>query len=442
MTTDELVDSLSAVLKSSSSEEIQAYCESRREAPTRFANNHVTFEAETEQTEVTFRSYRGKRIGTAKVNNLDREALKDAVRRADAAAASVPEYDDVVQPLGPQEMPASAPVPLLEEDFAPETRGRIVELACNRGRREKMDCAGYVAIAREARTIVTSRGLSAHDETNVIDCSLTARTQDGKGSGWSGAWGPHIRDIDANALVGRAIDLAQKSAGAEAIEPGEYPVVLSPIVTEYFLYNWGHHLDAQMIHQGLSSLAGDKKDEAGLHKPRIGEQVMNPVVTLRRQIDHPLIRAFAFDRDGVPSRPMTYVDRGVLRDICYTLPYAIQRAQAPTGEIALLMEGGTKTVEELIASVDHGVFVNRVWYVRWVDPKELVVTGLTRDGTFWIEDGEIRRPIKNLRFNQSLVKLFSEVTELGQTTRYWVWPYATPAMTAPSFHFTSSTDSV
>ena len=170
---------------------------------------------------------------------------------------------------------------------------------------------------------------------------------------------------------------------------------------------------------------------------------MSPGITVRRQIDHPLVRAFAFDGDGVPSRPITYVENGVLRNVHYTLPYAIQRGEAPTGEKdVLLMEGGKKTVEQLISSTDHGVFVNRAWYVRWVDPKELVVTGLTRDGTFWIEDGEIKRPIKNLRFNESLVKLFSEVKEIGETTRYWVWPYVSPAMSAPSFNFTSSTDSI
>ena len=442
MKTDQLVDSLSAALKSSSSDEIQAYCESKREAPTRFANNQITFEAETEQTMVTFRSYRGKRIGTAKVNGLGREGLEDAVRRADESAAHVPEFDDVVLPLGPQEMPRSAPVPLLEEDFAPETRGRIVELACRRGRKEKIQCAGYVAIMREARTIVTSRGLTAHSETNIIDCSLTARTEDGKGSGWSGGWAPHLKDIDADAIIDRAIDLAHKSAGAEAIEPGSYPVVLSPIATEYFLYNWSHHLDAHMIHKGLSSLSGEK-DQQGLHQPRIGEQVMSSAITVKRQIDHPLVRTFAFDRDGVPSKPITYVENGVLKNIHYTLPYAIQTGEAPTGEKdILLMEGSKKTVEQLISGIDHGVFVNRVWYVRWVDPKELVVTGLTRDGTFWIEDGEIKRPTKNLRFNESLVKLFSEVKEIGETTRYWVWPYVSPAMSAPSFHFTSSTDSI
>lgn len=441
MKTGQLIDLLSAALRSSSSDEVQAYCESKREAPTRFANNQVTFEAETEQTVITFRSYRGKRIGTAKVNSLEREALKDAVRRADETAALVPEFDEVVLPLGPQEMPASAPVPLLEEDFAPETRGGIVELACRRGRKEKVQCAGYIAITREARTIVTSRGLSANSETNIVDCSLTARTGDGKGSGWSGAWASHLKDIDAGGLVDRAIDLAQRTAGAEAIEPGSYPVVLSPIATEYFLYNWSHHLDAHMIHKGLSSLSG-QKDQEGLHQPRIGEQVISPVITVRRQIDHPLVRAFAFDHDGVPSRPITYVEKGVLQNIHYTLPYAIQRGESPTGEKeVLLMEGSQKTVEQLINAIDHGVFINRVWYVRWVDPKELIVTGLTRDGTFWIEDGEIKRPIKNLRFNQSLVKLFSEAKEVGETTRYWVWPYVSPAMSAPSFQFTSSTDS-
>lgn len=437
---DQILEILQKAIKMSSSDEIQALCITRREAPTRFANNQVTYEAETEQMTVLMKTYQENRIGSAQVNSIEFEKVKNAVKRADLNAKNSPGLEHAIIPLGPQEMPPDCSPELDESDFLPETRGRIVEFACQAGKKEKVDCSGYVAITRETKSIVTSKGLNAHSEGNILDCSLTARTPDGKGSGWAGAWAPHLKEIDFRSLSHKAIKTAKKTANARELKPGDYPVLLSPLVAEYLLFNWTNHLDAESIEKGLSSLA---REENGKHKARLGEEVLSPLLTIQRKVCHPLVQDFRFDNDGVSSGDITYIEKGILKNIYYSLPYATKTNNSPTGTLGSLFIPGTeKKLDDLIKTIDHGVLINKIWYVRWVDPRDITVTGLTRDGTFWIENGEIQYPIKNMRFNQSIAKLFTNITSLGKTTRYWRWSFACPAMVAPSFTFSSSTDSV
>ncbi|MBN2381752.1 TldD/PmbA family protein [bacterium] len=443
MTAEHIIELLDTIIKSGRSDALQVTCSEMHETPTRFAGNQVTYGAETEQIVVTFTAYQGKRQASARVNSLDTQILKDTLKRAESAAASAPELEAALKPLGPQNMPPECSDKLQEQDYLPETRGRMVEFACQSGRKEQVECSGYISVMNEQRIIVNTTGLKARSNRSTLEYSLTAQTRDGKGSGWSGAWAPHLTEIDYQSITRKTIDLAKLCAEAREIKPGRYPVLLSPHVTECLLHNWSHHLDAESINKGLSSLAKASTQPDRNYVPRLGDQVISPLLSIKREIAHPLICQFAFDEWGVPSHDLTVINKGVLEKIYYSLPFALSQNVIPTGDRqSFLMIGSDKTEQDLIASLERGIYVTKLWYVTWVNPQDITLTGMTRDGTFWIENGQIKYPIKNLRFNQSVVKLFSEVSALGKTVRYWPWPYACPAIVAPEFNFTSSTDAV
>jgi predicted Zn-dependent protease len=242
--------------------------------------------------------------------------------------------------------------------------------------------------------------------------------------------------LDVSSVVDRAIDKARRSRNPAAIEPGRYTVIFEPEATADLIPLMSGALQARAAEEGRSAFS--KPDGT-----RVGEQIVDPRVTLRSNPADPLILSQPFDNEGLPLGAQTWIERGVLRQLAYPRFWASRRNTAPTGNpSSLRLEGGADTLERMIAGTPRGILVTHCWYIRAVDQRTLVYTGLTRDGTFLIEDGRIARPIRNFRFNDSPLFMLNNLEAIGPTASTAGGNTAMPPIKVRDFNFTSISDAV
>jgi predicted Zn-dependent protease len=270
------------------------------------------------------------------------------------------------------------------------------------------------------------------------------RTPDGDGSGWAGAAHHDWSRLRPAELGTRAIEKARRSADAVAIEPGRYTVVLEPTAVGNLVQNLGFALNARNADEGRSFFS---KPGGG---NKIGMKIIDERVTILSDPLDPEAPANTFNNEGLPTSRTVWVENGVVRNLAYDRYWAQKSGRAPVPFVASLsMSGGTATIEELIASTQRGILVTRFWYIRAVDPRVLLVTGLTRDGTFLIENGKISKAVKNLRFNESPIFMLNNVEAMGRPVRVSASesgspgvPVVVPPLKVRDFNFTSLSDAV
>ncbi|MDB5020474.1 MAG: peptidase, partial [Pedobacter sp.] len=228
---------------------------------------------------------------------------------------------------------------------------------------------------------------------------------------------------------------ANKSAGAKAIEPGKYTVILEPLAASDIIENMFRGFDARSADEGRSFMS--KKGGGN----RIGEQLFSENVNIYSDPMNPELPSATWDRDGLPIKKTQWVQNGVVKNLAYSRYWAAQKGVQPLpfGR-SIVIEGGNQSLEDLIKSTEKGILVTRFWYIRSVDPQTLLLTGLTRDGTFYIENGEIKFPLKNFRFNESPVIMLNNVEALGKPVRTGTGMI--PPMKIRDFTFTSLSDAV
>ena len=194
-------------------------------------------------------------------------------------------------------------------------------------------------------------------------------------------------------------------------------------------------MDARTADEGRSFMA------AAAQGNRLGENLFSPLVQVKRNAAHPLLQSGTFSADGLPNSPLDIIEDGIPKTLSYSRYWAKETGQIPTGSLSpIVMTGSAATLSDLIASISQGVFVSRAWYVRYINPRTLEVTGMTRDGTFWLEDGKIAYPIKNMRFNQCLPEMMRDITAVSEVTR--VGTTVVPGVCVKAFNFSSITDSI
>ena len=243
---------------------------------------------------------------------------------------------------------------------------------------------------------------------------LTCRTQDGSGSGWAGITG--VKDlslIDAVRISEIAADKAVKSQKPRALEPGRYTVILESRPAARFLSLMTGIFNARAVETGPRSyLTGAEKGTS-----KIGQKVFSDLVTIKSDIGNPILRQTPILPDGGAARPVTWVEKGVLKNLYYDQQYAarVNKPATPaTVNMSLVLDGSNQSVEQMITSTRRGLLVTFFWYIRPVDQATLLNTGMTRDGLFLIENGEIAGPVQNFRWNMSPIVGFNNVTALGQ----------------------------
>jgi predicted Zn-dependent protease len=238
-------------------------------------------------------------------------------------------------------------------------------------------------------------------------------------------------DLDFAAVAKRAVDRAERSAQPRRLDPGKYTVILEPAAVASLLEPLQGSLSAREADEGRSFFSRPGGGN------RTGEKLFSDKVTIVSDPASPLSPAQPFDADGLPLRPTTWIDKGVVKELVWSRAWARKQGREPIGApSSFIVLGGSSTVEEMVKSTDKGILVTRFFYVRSVDPRTMMLTGLTRDGTFWIEKGEIAYPVNNFRFNESPVTLFAN-TELLSTPVRMGEGIVVPAIKATGFNMAS-----
>jgi predicted Zn-dependent protease len=304
--------------------------------------------------------------------------------------------------------------------------------------------AGFMDVRAGANAVATSNGLFAHHASTGVASTLTVRTPDGQSSGWAGDEAADWTSIESERIASDAVRKCLDWQGKSAIEPGEYDVVLEPTAVGMLMRNMRGAFNARTADEGRSFFSG-----AG-GGTKLGERVFDPSITIRSDPASPDSETSPFSGDGSVLRPEVWVENGVVRSLSYTRSWAAQQGVEPRpAPPNLIMEGGDATVEDMIASIGRGVLITRFWYIRGLNPRTIAYTGLTRDGTFLIENGRITRPVTNFRFNQSMVSLLQNVEMLGRPVRVAASenssvaaPTVVPAMKVRGFNLASVSDAI
>ncbi|BAC91003.1 TldD/PmbA family protein [Gloeobacter violaceus] len=427
----ELIEQVTA---RSEAEGVFVSLESSDEALSRFCGNQMTQNVNQERCSISITSYFGARSATTTATAGDPEAIEAALRSCEALARVAPEDPEWV-PLLELQTYDDRQAAFDEETAAcsPLQRGRIVQRVCRATAAAGIEGAGTLATASRLRAVGNSRGLRAAGRSTAASFGFTART--GGASSWGERTAWNLGALNCDELAEELIERAHRARSPRAIAPGLYPVILHPAAFAELLAWVGWNLDARAADEGRSFMS---RPDGGT---RLGEAMFSPLVHLERNPAHPLLQSAPFLPDGQPNRPLTLIREGVPELLHHSRYWAARKGCAPTGAFfPLTMAGSGASPMDLVSRTERGVLVHRAWYVRAISPRELTVTGMTRDGTFWIEDGQIAYPIRNLRFNQSLPHLLRDIDAVGAAQRYG--PMVVPAVRSGAFRFTSVTDSV
>jgi predicted Zn-dependent protease len=381
-------------------------------ANTRFARREINSTGESDSHMLSVGVSLGKRHGAATTSQLDAASVKQAVARAARLARLAPEDLEHMPPLGAQRYARtpSAFDPALAR-FDPVARADIVAAAIDAAGTD-VDVAGFTFGEARRLTLGTSAGLRAAGAVTSTFLALTARTLDGTGSGWANGWSQRAGRIDGAALARTAAEKARRSQNPRKLEPGRYTVVLEPAAVSSMVGFLAAELVARAAEEGRSFFS---KASGGT---RVGEKLFDDAVTLVSDPSNPELPGLPFDDEGLPRAPITWIDRGSLANLRTSRYWAQKTGRTPTAEPHeyVLRGGSAASVEELVRGTKRGLLVTRLWYTRWVDRQSLLVTGLTRDGTFLIENGELVAPVNNFRWNESPAAMLRNIEAMTSAT--------------------------
>jgi predicted Zn-dependent protease len=328
-------------------------------------------------------------------------------------------------------------------DLDPEARAtavrRAVEAANTAGRPAgQIFSAGFLEAEASIVAVANSAGLFAYHRTTDVNFSVTARTPDGTGSGWASAGSRDWNTVDPAAVGRIAAQKAVASRNPVAIEPGRYTAVLEPQAVTDLVPLLGGALNARTADEGRSPFS---KPGGGT---RIGEKVMDERVTLYSDPGDPMLLGQPFDQEGLPLRRIVWIEKGILRNLAYSRFWAQKQGKEPTGNAlagGLAMSGGPRTTEEIIAGCERGILVTHFFYIRSLEPRTVLQTGLTRDGTFLIEKGKITKALKNFRWNESPLLMLNRLEDIGRP-ELTAAGRLMPAVRVSGFDFSSLSDAV
>jgi predicted Zn-dependent protease len=429
-------------VKLSKADAVRVSVNSARETNLRFADNQMSTSGVTTNSTIRIQSVFGKRKASVVTNDRSDEGLRRAVEQSEALARLAPEDPEYLGELPPQ---TYAPVNAWFDrtaELSAEDRAKAAMTALAPARAAKdLTVAGFIICNASASAIGNSAGLFAYHRGTSANYTLTARTTDGTGSGWVGSESNDWTAIDFQSVADRAIDKARRSRNPVGIEPGRYTVIFEPEATANLVSLMGGAFQARSADEGRSAFS---KAGGGT---RLGEKIIDERVTLLTDPADPLILGSPFDGEGMPTGKQTWVQNGVLNSLAYNRFWANKQGKTATGGAqSLRMASGTDTIESMIASTTRGVLVTRLWYLRPLDARTLMYTGLTRDGTFLIENGKIARSIKNFRFNDSPLFMLNNLEGVGAAVRTAGGEggpgVAMPPIKVRDFNFSSSSDAV
>jgi predicted Zn-dependent protease len=407
----------------------------------RYARNSVSTSGEDSNIVLAVQSYYGKKSGSATINEFDDASLEKVVRRAEELAKLAPENPEFMEPLPQQSYgPESKTFSEATAKITPDFRAQAAADSINPAAVKDITAAGYLEDSRGFSCIKNSKGLFAYNKSTSVDFTVTMRSNDGTGSGWAAADLNDVSKLNAAEISKVAIDKALMSRNAKAIEPGKYTVILEPAAGAD-LIRLMLNMNARQADEGRSFLS---KKGGGT---KLGEKLVDERVNIYTDPWSEEVPASPWTGDGLARKKMDLIRNGTVANLIYDRYWASQKNVEPIPFPGnAIMDGGSATLEDMIKDTKKGVLVTRFWYIRPVDPQTLLYTGLTRDGTFYIENGKIKHPIKNFRFNESPIIMLNNLETLGQQKRAVTSEGGTnvyiPYMKIRDFTFSSLSDAV
>jgi predicted Zn-dependent protease len=420
----------------------------------RFALNDVTTSGFTVERSMSISSVRDGQSGSTRLDEFDDDSLREAVKRTERLAAIAPPNPERVPPLEKQRYPerenyAASTASARNQAMIPHIRAIIDGAKAN-----NLVAAGFFERSAETAAIANKQGNFGYGRATDAGLSATLRNAAGTSSGWASQPAVLIGSIDGAAVAKTAIDKCLHWKEPKRLDPGKYTVVLEPTATGDLVQMMGFGMQARGAEEGRTFLS---KPGGGT---LAGEKLFPEFVTLRSDPFNKLYSSLPFGGGGgfgfggggggggggLPAEPITWIENGVVKNLVYDRYWAAKAGKPPTPfPNRLVLEGGGKSLADLIAGVDRGLLVTRFWYIRVVNPQTMQVTGLTRDGVFLIEQGKVTAPVMNFRFNQSPVEMLKNTVAMGVPVRVRGGEgqgMIAPAIVVQDFSFTSISDAV
>ncbi|PYQ45994.1 MAG: hypothetical protein DMG99_00445 [Acidobacteria bacterium] len=464
LTREQAGDIFDRVKKFSSADAVEVLFSGGRFALTRFANNTIHQNVSEENHVISVRTVFDGRTARAITNKFDDESLRRAVQASERLSRVQHSDPDLLPMAAPKDATGSAsegaarkpePARHFAETAAitPELRAEGVRNIVVVANRHSLTTAGIFSSGESFEGIFNSRGLSQWHTQTSAEISITMLAQDS--SGWQKSNSPNLANLDALTLAETAAKKAVESAHPREIPPGKYTVILEPSAALDIVGFMFSDYSGMAILDQRSFLTG-----------RIGQQLFGENITICDDVAHPLQSGSSFDGEGIQRGKIELVKNGVVKRVVYARATA-QRMKCsehkdsvgpiePTGHgfplpneigemplnIVFAPVDGSQSVEQMIASTERGILVTRLWYIREVEPFEKMLTGMTRDGTFLIENGRVQGGVRNFRFNESLIHMLSNVEAMSQPVRASgeeSFDMVMPAMKVRQFNFTEVT---
>jgi len=408
----------------------------------RFARNAVSANGEQSDLVLTVESSFGRKSASTAVNQLDARTLAEAVARSEQMARLAPEDPEHMPGLGPQ---AYVEAPAHDEDAieagaAEITRGTAgcIERAQALG----LTAAGYSHVNATAEWVGNRRGLFGHQRATNAAFSHTVRSSSGGGSGWSASVAGSASGLDFEGCSQRAIAKARASIDPRPLAPGKYVTILEPSCVASLITPFLLAMNARSAEEGRSFFSKPGGNT------KLGERLFPEAVTLRSDPASSSAPGATIGSEALPQQARTWVDRGRLATLACDRFWADKRGREPVPPASnVLMDGGTGTLEELIADTPRGVLITSLFYIRFVDPRTLLLTGLTRDGVFWIEGGKLSHPVNNFRWNESPARVLAHIDAMTAAARTapresLAGNVVAPALRLSEFELSSVSDAV
>jgi len=442
MTFKEIAD---AILAASPADETEVVYRRRDQSLTRFANNHIHQNVTESDHEIAVRCVAGSRCGIAVSNLTNADGLRNLPKTAFELAKQQPENPEFKGLPGPAAIQQIESFDRSVAGCTPAQRAKGVGVICRRAAEAGFTAAGSMTTGALLLGVANSKGVFAQCENTVVDASTVVMSS--TSSGWAQASGWKLDAVVWEELAEEAVRKTRMGENPGTCDPGEYTVILDPYASADLL--------EMMSMDGMSALAF--QEERSWLNGRIGEKILGPGVTI---VDDALDSAgvpVSIDYEGQPKRRVPIVEAGICRGMVhdsYTAgrqPGATTTGHAtepsPTDRMGptptnLFLMPGTSNIEDMIASTRRGLYITRFWYTRTVHPRDVVVTGMTRDGTYLVRDGEIAGAVKSMRFTQSYLEALAGASALGAKCRTLRSEYASfrvPAVKLDRFNFTSAT---
>ncbi len=414
-------------------------------ALTRFGDNVITQNVSKSSVGLSIRLMKDGRMGKASTGNISDEGLHRCVEVA-VKALEVSEPDSSLLPLLPQQDYIEKSTFFKNShQLSPEFKADGVVRGVNACKESGLIAAGIFSNSGSASALANSEGLWAYHDTSRATFSISAMSDDS--SGWAEDSDANVDKIDVDKAIVTAVKVAMDSREPASLEPGKYTVIFEPTaVADFMLFLGWEGLNGLSFVEGRSCFSG-----------KVGEKVVGDNITITDDFTHPLTPGTPFDFEGAARQKVTMIENGVFKQAVHDRRTAAIAGVEQTGHalpqpdtngptpLNLVMSSGDSSLEEMIASTKNGVLVRKLHYTNILNPKTLMLTGMTRDGFFLIEDGKVTKGLKNMRFTDSVLRVLSNVEALSKqlykTETFWGGGgTVVPAIKVKDFHFTSKTE--